>query len=58
MRESRLSRIRSQKLSNSHRRLLSQLQEAQEIEAAGDSFFIVFVKPSDAVKLDSFCMRA
>jgi class 3 adenylate cyclase len=30
------------------REILSQFKEGEEISAAGDSFFIVFVKPSDA----------
>ena len=32
------------------REVLSQFREGEEIETAGDSFFIVFTKPSDAVK--------
>jgi class 3 adenylate cyclase len=32
------------------REFLSQFQESEEIETAGDSFFIIFVKPSEAVK--------
>ena len=32
------------------RDILSQFKEAEEISTAGDSFFIVFVKPSDAVR--------
>jgi serine/threonine protein kinase/class 3 adenylate cyclase/formylglycine-generating enzyme required for sulfatase activity/dienelactone hydrolase len=32
------------------RELLSQFKEGEEISTAGDSFFIVFVKPSDAVR--------
>src|SRR5437868_8231494 len=32
------------------RELLSRFSEAEEIETAGDSFFIVFAKPSDATK--------
>src|SRR5215471_6953035 len=32
------------------RQVLSQFREAEEIETAGDSFFIVFAKPSDATK--------
>jgi WD40 repeat protein/class 3 adenylate cyclase/tRNA A-37 threonylcarbamoyl transferase component Bud32 len=32
------------------RELLGQFSEGEEIETAGDSFFIVFTKPSDAVK--------
>ncbi len=32
------------------RELLRQFEEAEEINKAGDSFFIVFAKPSDAVK--------
>jgi class 3 adenylate cyclase len=32
------------------REVLSQFSEGEEIETAGDSFFIVFTKPSDAVK--------
>jgi class 3 adenylate cyclase/tRNA A-37 threonylcarbamoyl transferase component Bud32 len=32
------------------REILAQFDEGEEIETAGDSFFIVFTKPSDAVK--------
>jgi adenylate cyclase len=32
------------------REILGQFSEGEEIETAGDSFFIVFTKPSDAVK--------
>jgi class 3 adenylate cyclase len=32
------------------REILSHFSEGEEIETAGDSFFIVFTKPSDAVK--------
>src|ERR1700719_3132199 len=32
------------------REVLGQFSEGEEIETAGDSFFIVFTKPSDAVK--------
>lgn len=32
------------------REILSQFPDAQEISTAGDSFFLVFVKPSDAVR--------
>jgi class 3 adenylate cyclase/tRNA A-37 threonylcarbamoyl transferase component Bud32 len=32
------------------REILSQFSEGEEIETAGDSFFIVFTKPSEAVK--------
>jgi serine/threonine protein kinase/class 3 adenylate cyclase len=32
------------------REILGQFDEGEEIETAGDSFFIVFTKPSDAVK--------
>ena len=32
------------------REILGQFQEGEEISTAGDSFFIVFVKPSDAVR--------
>lgn len=32
------------------REILSRFKEAEEIETAGDSFFIVFAKPSDAVR--------
>ena len=36
------------------REVLSQFSEGEEIETAGDSFFIVFTKPSDAVKFSVF----
>jgi len=32
------------------RKLLTEFSEAEEIETAGDSFFVVFAKPSDAAK--------
>jgi hypothetical protein len=32
------------------REILGHFSEGEEIETAGDSFFIVFTKPSDAVK--------
>src|SRR5258708_2245173 len=32
------------------REILARFSEGQEIETAGDSFFLVFAKPSDAVK--------
>jgi len=32
------------------RKFLGQFNEAEEIKTAGDSFFIIFAKPSDAVK--------
>ena len=32
------------------RRILRLFKEAEEINAAGDSFFVVFTKPSDAVR--------
>ena len=32
------------------REMLGRFNEGEEIETAGDSFFIVFTKPSDAVK--------
>ena len=32
------------------REILTQFKEAEEISTAGDSFFMVFVKPSDAVR--------
>ena len=40
-------------IQNHHARvrdILGQFQEAEEISTAGDSFFLVFVKPSDAVR--------
>jgi class 3 adenylate cyclase len=36
------------------REVLSQFREGEEIETAGDSFFIVFTKSSDAVKFSLF----
>jgi len=36
------------------REVLSQFREGEEIETAGDSFFIVFTKSSDAAKFSLF----
>jgi len=36
------------------REVLSQFREGEEIETAGDTFFIVFTKSSDAVKFSLF----
>jgi serine/threonine-protein kinase len=37
------------------RKMLAEFAEAQEISTAGDSFFIIFTKPSDAVRFALLC---
>ena len=39
------------------REILGHFSEGEEIETAGDSFFIVFTKPSDAVKFSLLVQR-
>lgn len=39
------------------REILSDFEGSQEISTAGDSFFVVFAKPSDGVSLHSVCRR-
>ena len=40
------------------RAVLAEFQEGEEIDTAGDSFFIVFAKPSDAVRFSLLVQAA